>query len=97
MQVRRGVAPIPRGDHDIAFNAFRPIGLRKWEFTGSDAVRPVSKQFERNLRIEPRDVARHEVHRTARLKAFRPGVGRILKLAEFFANGTHSGSSEGMA
>ena len=97
MQIGCRAAPIPHRNHDIALDALRPIGFRKRQFTGRDPVRPVSEEFERNLGVEPGDIAGHEVHRAAGLQAFRPGVGRVLEFAELLADRAHSRSSQRVA
>src|SRR5215475_15145298 len=97
MQIGCCAAPIPHRNHGITLDALRPIGFGEWKFTGSDPVCPVSEQSEGNLRIEARDIARHEIHRAAGLKSLGPCVGGVLKFPEFLTDRAHSRSSKRVA
>jgi len=38
----------------------RPLGLRERQFAGGDTIGPIGEELERDVCIEPRDIARHE-------------------------------------
>src|SRR6202163_2305092 len=97
VEIGCGAAPIPQRDHDIPLDALWPLGLRERQLAGGDSIGPIGEEFERNVRIEPRDVACHERPGATGLNSPRPCLDRILELAEPYRYGAYSFGAEGVA
>ena len=56
MQVGRGGGPVPNRQDDIALDALRPRRRHRWQFAGGNPVRPIGKQRQGAIRVEPPNV-----------------------------------------
>src|SRR6266851_6645493 len=97
VEIGRGSAPVPQGDYDIPLDALWPLGLRERQLAGGDTISPIGEEFERHVRIEPRDIPCHERPSATGLNSPRPCLDRILELAESFWYGAYSFGAEGVA
>ncbi len=78
--VRRG--PGPRGDHEVALDAARTLGLGERQFALGDAVGPVAEIFVRHAAELTGDAVGHLLARLARQDAALPRFGARIELAE---------------
>src|ERR1700680_3943600 len=97
VEIGRGAAPVPQGDHDIPFDALWPLRLRERQLAGGDTIGPIGEEFERHVRIEPRDIACHERPSATGLNSPPPCLDRILEVSESFRYGAHSFGAERVA
>ena len=65
MQVGCRGGPIPYQQDDIALDALRPWRRRRRQFTGGNPVRPIGKQRQGAIRVEPPDRIDHGAARLA--------------------------------
>ena len=97
MEVSGRSAPVPQCDHKIALDSLRPLGFREGQLTAGDTIGPIGKIFERNFRIESRDVAGHECPCPAGLEAPPPSLHGIRECAELLRNRSHPLCAQGVA
>ena len=97
VEIGRRVAPVPQRDNDVAFDTLRTFGLREGQLTGGNTVGPVGEQSQRDVGIEPSNVACHECTRTPGLKTPRPRIHRLVEHTEFLRDSAHSFCTEGVA
>src|SRR6267378_1370975 len=86
MQVFVGRRPLPRRDHDIAFDALRTRRLAPGQFTLGDAVGPVTEIFEGGAAEIPGKIVGHLLAGLPRLNAPYPGRCAGIELAESFGD-----------
>src|ERR1700730_17473318 len=82
MQVFVGRRPLPRRDHDIAFDALRTRRLAPGQFTLGDAVGPVAEIFEGGAAEIAGKLVGHLLAGLPRLNAPHPGRCAGIELAE---------------
>src|SRR5438552_1982762 len=76
MKVRLRSRPLPHRDHDVAFDALRPLRLRKRQLAGSNPIGPVREERQRFLRAKSVQSQGHVRPGLTGFEPARPGLDR---------------------
>src|SRR5438132_14139299 len=78
MKIGFGGRPFPHAEHDVAFDALRPLRLRKGQLAARNAVCPVGEQRDCFLRTKPAQSQGHVSASLTCLESARPRLDRRL-------------------
>ena len=78
MKIGLGGGPLPHAEHDVAFDALRPLRLRQRQLAAGNAVCPVREQRQCFLPTKPVQSHGHVRLGLTGLKAKRPSLDRRL-------------------
>ena len=78
MKISLGSGPLPHAEHDVAFDALRPLRFRKRQLAGCNTVCPVREQRQCFLPTKPVQSHGHVRLGLTGLKAKRPSLDRRL-------------------